>query len=154
MDKPLTSDILLEFHVPDFTLAKDFYQKLNYEVAWEKPNTGTDNGYLVMRNGQSILNFYCGNDNVYHHDYFGKFPNTTPRGYGVEIIIPISDIRSFYTKFREIFPKNVVKELNDKYTKLDFRAVDPFGFYLRFVERYNWVEGRDKKGNHLDNETV
>lgn len=25
----------------------------------------------------------------------------------------------------------------------------PFGFYLRFVERYDWVHGRDSQGNKL-----
>jgi catechol 2,3-dioxygenase-like lactoylglutathione lyase family enzyme len=149
MNKPLRSDILLELHVPSFEKAKEFYSKLGYEVVWEKP-ADADNGYLVMRNGESIINFYCGTDEVYRHDYFSRFAADTPRGYGVEIIIPISNITPFYEKFGEMFPKNIIKKLSNTYTKPDFRAVDPFGFYLRFVERYNWVDERDKTGKPLD----
>ena len=99
-----------------------------------------------MRNGKSILNFYCGTNQVYKHDFFGKFPKDTPRGYAVEIIIQIAGIESFYKKFKMLFPENIVKELNNKYSHKDFRAVDPYGFYVRFVEKNNWVEGRKKDG--------
>jgi len=42
-----------------------------------------------------------------------------------------------------------VEPLQIRFDRLDFRMVDPFGFYLRFVERYNWVDGKDKEGNPL-----
>jgi|JI10StandDraft_1071094.scaffolds.fasta_scaffold86145_5 hypothetical protein len=145
----LKSDVMIELHVPDFGVAKDFYGSLGYEVVWEKQPQGPD-GYMVMRSGASILNFYCGSDDVYDHSYFKKFPKDTPRGYGVEIIIPITDIKSFYTKYTSVFPDSVVSGLSSKHSHQDFRAIDPFGFYIRFVERYNWVEGRDSSGNKLE----
>jgi len=141
----LVSDILIELHVPDFAPAKEFYGKIGYEIVWQKEEK-IDEGYLVMRNGKSILNFYCGTNQVYKHDFFGKFPKDTPRGYAVEIIIQIAGIESFYKKFKMLFPENIVKELNNKYSHKDFRAVDPYGFYVRFVEKNNWVEGRKKDG--------
>ncbi len=54
--KDLQSDILLELHVPDFEIAKKFYGNIGYEVVWEKAPHDED-GYLVMRSGNSILNF-------------------------------------------------------------------------------------------------
>ena len=141
----LVSDILIELHVPDFAPAKEFYGKIGYEIVWQKEEK-IDEGYLVMRNGKSILNFYCGTNQVYKHDFFGKFPKDTPRGYAVEILIQIAGIESFYKKFKMLFPENIVKELNNKYSHKDFRAVDPYGFYVRFVEKNNWVEGRKKDG--------
>lgn len=147
--KELQSDILIELHVPDFGLAKDFYGSLGYGVVWEKKPQGRE-GYMVMRSGTSILNFYCGTDQVYEHSYFKQFPKDTPRGYGVEIIIPVTDIESFYGGYERLHPESVVSKLSKKYSHQDFRAVDPFGFYIRFVERYNWVDGRDSEGNKLE----
>ncbi len=144
----LQSDILLELHIPAFQPAKDFYGNLGYEVVWEKPAVG-DKGYLVMRNGTSILNFYCGTDEVYSHEFFGRFPADTPRGYGVEIVIPSDDIEALFKHVKQLYPDNIVAQLPGKYSHKDFRMTDPFGYYLRFVERYNWVEGRDTKGQPL-----
>lgn len=145
MRQDLQTDILIELHIPDFEPAKQFYGALGYEVVWEKAPHEQD-GYLVMRSGGSILNFYGGKEHVYTHPFFRRFRRDTPRGYGVEIIIPITDIGTFYQRFLALYPDSVVKELNHTFSHPDFRATDPFGFYLRFVERYNWVDGRDTRG--------
>ena len=149
--KDLQTDILIELHIPDFELAKKFYGGLGYEVVWEKKPSNRD-GYLVIRSGSSILNFYCGNKQVYNHSFFKQFRKDTPRGYGVEIIIPITGIEAFYEKFKELYPESIVGELFKRFSHQDFRATDPFGFYLRFVERYNWVDGRDKDGKVISKE--
>ncbi len=151
MSKPLSSDILLELHVPDFAPAKDFYGSLGYEVVWEKPSI-EGISYMVMRNGNSILNFYGGTKQVYEHDHFKQFPKDTPRGYGVEIIIPTDDIEALFVLFQRLHPKNLVTPISHAHSHRDFRAVDPFGYYLRFVERYNWVDGRDKEGKVIEHE--
>jgi hypothetical protein len=134
----LTSDIMLELHVPDFEITKKFYGDLGFQVVWEnKPED--KKGYLVMRNEESILNFYCGNEYVYEQSYFKKFPKDTSRGYGVEIIIPSDDIHTLYKDIKLKYPQNIVGELRVRFEKYDFRMIDPFGYYLRFVERYDWV---------------
>ena len=144
----LCSDILIELHVPDFMPVKEFYGTLGYEVVWEKP-VKENKSYLVMRNGKSILNFYCGTDEVYNHEFFGKFPKDTPRGYGVEIIIPVDGIEAFFAEFERLHPDNIIAPLSSTHSHKDFRALDPFGYYLRFVERYNWVDGRNKAGTPI-----
>ena len=144
--KDLLSDICVELHVPNFTPAKEFYQSIGYEIIWEK------NDYLVMRNGKSVLNFYGGNEGVYEHEYFKNFQPTSPRGYGVEIIIPIVGIEKFYSGFLATNSKHVVAELSQKHSHADFRATDPFGYYLRFVEKYNWVDGRNSDGTPVVNQ--
>lgn len=144
--KKLLSDILLELHVPDFQLAKKFYRDLGYKVVWEK-KPEERKGYMVMRNGDSIINFYCGNEHVYEQSYFRRFPKTTKRGYAVEIVIPLDDIKSIYKNVHKKYKKQIVEPLMKRFDRLDFRILDPFGFYLRFVERYDWVNGRDKEGN-------
>ncbi|PIU76360.1 hypothetical protein COX95_02690 [bacterium CG_4_10_14_0_2_um_filter_33_32] len=144
----LVSDMMLELHVPDFELTKKFYGDLGFEVVWEK-KPEERKGYMVMRNKGSILNFYCGNDHVFEQTYFRRFPKDTNRGYAVEIVIPHDDISALYKKVFNKYKNLVVEPLQIRFDRLDFRMVDPFGFYLRFVERYNWVDGKDKEGNPL-----
>ncbi len=140
---------MLELHVPDFMVAKKFYQSLGFEVVWERPSNKNMEGYMVMKRGNSILNFYSGTPKVYEHPYFGKFSKETKRGWGIEIIIPVVKIEEFYNKVLPLHKEKIVRPLNKKYEKPDFRMEDPFGYYLRFVEEYDWVNTRDKNGNPL-----
>ena|SRR3972149_5750681 len=146
----LTSDVMIELHVPSFEITKEFYGDLGFKVVWERNSEGPNVCYLVMRRGESIINFYSGTEEVYNHSYFKKFPKTTPRGYGVEIIIPIDGIKGFYKEVSLKYEKNIVRPLNQILSHSDFRIVDPFGFYLRFVERYDWVNDRDKEGSPIN----
>jgi len=143
----LVSNVMLELHVPSFEIAKDFYGSLGFEVVWERPSVPTEEGYMVMRRGESVLNFYSGTEKVYKHDYFGQFPRDSKRGYGVEIIVPIVGIEQFYEQVKASHGEKINRPLNTKYNQPDFRMEDPFGYYLRFVEAYDWVNGRDKQGN-------
>lgn len=143
MGKPFLTDIFVELHVPDFALAKDFYEKLDFKKVWEIEPRGRQ-GYLVMKKGKSLLGFYCGSQEVYQHSYFKKFAPDTPRGYAVEITISIRDIEAYYQKIsRKIDKKYIVQPLKlshyDKTSKLNFRLVDPFGFYLHFSKPMNML---------------
>ncbi len=146
--KKLVSDLMLELHVPDFELTKKFYRNLGFKVVWER-RPKDRKGYMVMKRGDSILNFYCGNRHVYEQSYFRRFPKNTKRGYAVEIVIPDDDIKGLYKRVYKKYKNLVVEPLKKRFSRLDFRMIDPFGFYLRFVERYDWVHGRDKQGNFL-----
>lgn len=132
------NDILIELHVPDFKKIKDFYGRLGFEIIREDiPKNG--NGYLILRMGDNILCFWPGSDFVYKQNYFKKFPKQTKRGYGVEIVIMVEDIDTYYKKVKEF--TNVVEDLKMQDWGLkDFRVEDPFGYYLRFTQRYNILE--------------
>jgi predicted lactoylglutathione lyase len=133
----LTSDVFVELHVPDFDKTVQFYSQLGFEVMWRR-NEAT--GYLVMQRGKSIINFYAGTDAVYNQSYFRKFPKDTIRGYAVEIVILVDQIKNLYDVVKKKFPNNIVEELKmQSWGRKDFRMTDPFGFYLRFTERYDWV---------------
>ena len=136
MDSSLT-DIIVELHVPNFDTVKNFYAKLGFEVVWEK-EPHLKKGYLVMKRGKSVLAFFCGNDHVYDHTYFKKFPRNTLRGYGVEIAIPTEDIENLFSAVKNLLPNSIVESLVlQSWGKKDFRIVDPFGYYLRFTEPIN-----------------
>jgi uncharacterized glyoxalase superfamily protein PhnB len=134
----METDIFLELHVPNFEKVIKFYSKLGFKVLWRSED------YLVMKRGKSILNFYSETTEVYNHSYFGKFSKKTKRGYAIEIIIPIDNIKKFYNKVKRFM--KVVEPLKlKKWGRWDFRIEDPFGFYIRFTERYDWVSKLDRK---------
>lgn len=134
------TDVIIELHVPDFDKVKDFYGKLGFAAVWEYPPK-EQSGYLVMKRQNSILAFFCGNEEVYNHPYFKKFPKTTPRGYGVEIAIYVSDrqIEDLYKDVIDGLGKDcIVEPLSLKpWGSKDFRLIDPFGYYLCFREPGN-----------------
>ncbi|KKT66864.1 MAG: hypothetical protein UX25_C0039G0003 [Candidatus Woesebacteria bacterium GW2011_GWC2_45_9] len=135
MSKPALSDIILELYVPDFEKTKDFYSKLGFEVVWDREPEGFK-GYLVMKRHNSILCFWAGNAEVYNHPYFKEWRKETKRGYGVEVVIFVEDIESYYkkvSKFAKVVEELKLQPWGDK----DFRVEDPFGYYLRFSSPYN-----------------
>ena len=142
MNEYVLSGIVVELHVPDFRLAVDFYSLLGFTVVWER---NEKEGYLVMKRGPNILNFYCGTQEVFNHTYFRCLPPDTPRGYAVEVVIPVDDVHSLYDKISRVQEKTlnggrVVEELKLKpWGKYDFRMIDPFGFYIRICEPDNWL---------------
>jgi uncharacterized glyoxalase superfamily protein PhnB len=138
--KVALSDIIIELHVPDFDVVKDFYGKLGFKEVWEYPPKG-QSGYLVMKRQDSVLAFFCGNEDVYNHSFFKRFPKTTPRGYGTEVCLYISDqpIDQYYQHILETIGKdNIVTPLETKpWGSKDFRMIDPFGFYICVREAGN-----------------
>jgi len=132
------NEIYIELHVPDFEITREFYGKLGFAVVWEhKPDQ--KKGYLVMKHKDSILCFWPGNEKVYDQSYFKQFPRDTIRGYGVEIVIPIEDIETYYEQIRGF--ANTVDTLETQPWGLkDFRIIDPFGYYLRFTEPHDVLD--------------
>ena len=126
--------LVLELHVDDFGKVRGFYQKLGFRVASTEPD------YLIMRLGRTYLNFYGGSSKVYSHSYFSRFPSSTPHGYGVEITIPISDVKAYYRRVYRKIKESIVQPLTLKrWNSYDFRVADPFGYYIRFTEPVEWV---------------
>lgn len=137
------TDTTVELSVDNFEKAKNFYGKLLFEVVWEDtPKAGQQNGYLVMKLNNSVLCFFCGNEEVYNHLYFKNFPKNTKRGYGVEISIPIEQIDEYYQLIsKKIDEHHIYQPLEEKpWGKKDFRIEDPFGYFLRFNEPWNVLE--------------
>ncbi len=138
MTPPATNSVLLELHVPGFQKVKDYYGKLGFRIAWERPPEGFK-GYLVLQMDNNILCFWAGNEQVYEQKYFKKFPKDTPRGFGVEIVIMVIDVEAYYKKVKDFI--TVVEPLVFQPWGLkDFRIIDPFGYYLRITEPHNILD--------------
>jgi len=138
MKEIVKSSTLLELHVPDFNLVKEFYRKLGFEVVWER-SPEKFKGYLVLKMNENILCFWAGNDSVYEHPYFMRYGNNTKRGYGVEVVIMVENVEQCYEEVKDRV--KVVEELMMRPWGLkDFRVEDPFGYYLRITERHNILD--------------
>ena len=138
----MLTDVYIELHVPDFRKAIEFYSRLGFKLLWRTED------YLVMKRKRSVLNFYGGSQKIYSHSYFRRFKKTTKCGYGVEIIIPVDRVELVYNSVRK-FAKIVQPLQLKKWERRDFRIVDPFGFYLRITERYEWVGKLDVRQKKL-----
>ena len=94
-----------------------------------------------MEMDENILTFWGGNEEIYRQPYFKQFPKETPRGYGVEIILMVDNIESYYRQVKdsvEVFEELTLWPWGLK----DFRIKDPFGFYLRITEKHDITDPR------------
>lgn len=135
--KEILTDVFIELHVPCFNTAVEFYQKLGFETVWRVDDP---KGYMVMKKGKSVINFYSGSEEVYNQTYFKKFPKTTSRGYAVEIILLSDDIEKYYEEIASKVDTIVEPLKTQPWGRKDFRLTDPFGFYIRIGERYDWID--------------
>ncbi len=144
--REIRNNLVLELHVPDFSKARTFYflfgfEELSYDTT---SGGGSALGYLVLKRedaiGKTVINFYGDKSDVAKHAHFNQFPEETPRGYGVEITIPVGDVDSLWKQVKDQLTKEQIsQELTLKrWGKKDFRVVDPFGFYIRFTELVDW----------------
>ncbi len=141
------NNLVLELHVPDFSKAREFYALFGFTELKYDPTSGggSDLGYLILGRkdtlGETHINFYGDKEKVSQHAHFVNFPVTTPRGYGVEITIPVSDVEGLWNEVKDKLPLNQISQplTLKRWGKQDFRVVDPFGFYVRFTELVDWV---------------
>jgi len=89
METPITNNLIVELHVPDFAPIKSFYSQLGFEIISEDEKSSNYPGYLVLSRkdplGNSILNFYGDDDRVPYqllilihcmHMYRNTYPQT------------------------------------------------------------------------------
>jgi lactoylglutathione lyase len=130
--------VQLELHVDDFKSIKHYYTGLGFRVVWER-QPEEFKGYLVLEMGGNIICFWAGNQRVYEQPHFKQFPKDTPRGYGVEIVVVVDDIKEFYERVSAV--ANVAEPLIEQPWGLwDFRACDPAGYYLRFTSDHDILD--------------
>ena len=142
MRNPIKNNLIIELHVPDLNIVKDFYSKLGFEITMDDKINEKELGYLTMTRrdklGSTMLNFYGGDERVYNQSYFQQFPKDAKRGYATGVTIMTGDIEEIYRLAVDNLQNNIVrklKELEDHGHKWkDFRMEDPFGFYIRFTE--------------------
>ena len=54
------------------------------------------------------------------------------KGKGVELILPVNNLEAVFSKIHRIYPNHIESEIVSRpWGKLDFRVVDPDGYYVR-----------------------
>jgi len=142
----ISNNLVLELHIPDFEIARSFYGIFGFAQIMYDPTSGgrSDLGYMVLARedsiGRTLINFYGDKEEVSQHAHFVNFPPTTPKGYEVEITVPVSDVEGLWKEAEsKLKPEQIGQTLTLKrWGKRDFRVIDPFGFYVRFTELVDW----------------
>lgn len=142
----ISNNLIVELHVPDLEVAKNFYAKLGFEVAMDDKPNEKELGYLTMvrkdESGKTMLNFYGGDGRVYDQSFFKQFPKDTKKGFEISVTIVVGNIEKLYETASAELKENIVREIktlkDHEHSWKDFRMVDPFGFYLRFTELVDW----------------
>ena len=146
MANSIRNNLVVELHVPDFEKTKSFYGAFGFEIISESLPDAEGPGYLVMRRhdelGDTILNFYGGDERVYDQSFFKQFQRDTIRGYEIEITIPVKNIDAVYKQAllnqKQFIQRGLENKSDREWQWRDFRMADPFGFYLRFTELLDW----------------
>lgn len=126
---------LIELHVPNFEPAREFYTKLGFAICWERPPEEMK-GYLVLSLEDNVICFWGGNEHIFSQKYFQKFSPDVPRGVGLEIVVQVENVRSYYKQVQEKI--EIIEPLHTRPWGLeDFRFVDPYGFYLRVTSKHD-----------------
>lgn len=133
----MLTQMFIELHVPDFDKARGFYEKLGFKLTYLNPEP---KGYMVMVAGDIRLNFYSGTEEVYNHSHFGKSPRNSKRGYGVEIILLVDDLDSYYKEVAQSVDSIIDPLKTRSWGGRDFRLLDPFGYYIRVADKDSWSE--------------
>lgn len=144
--RSIKNNLILELHVPDFKQIRKFYSIFGFKEILYEPVSRNRNGlgYLVLKRedklGNSIINFYGGTEKVAEHAHFKNILANTPRGYEVEITIPVSNVEKLWNKANLNLGKSQIAQKLElkRWGQKDFRVIDPFGFYIRFTELVNW----------------
>jgi hypothetical protein len=74
MEKSIRNNLIIELHVPDLAIVKDFYSKLGFKITMDDTPNENNPGYLTMTRKDELestmLNFYGGDERVYNQSYF------------------------------------------------------------------------------------
>src|ERR1035437_57243 len=110
----ISNNLVLELHIPDFGAAREFYKMFGFKEVNYDPTSGggSDLGYMVLERedsvGRTLINFYGDKEKVSEHTYFKDFPENTRRGYGIEITIPVSDVKKLWEEIKDKISENQI----------------------------------------------
>lgn len=135
----------VELHTTDFPATLAFWTGLGFAPVWYHPAPGHA-GYLVLQMGPRIICYWPGNESVTENPQFGSLPSDSPRGYGVEIVLTVPDLPAFYEKV--LAAGAVVQTMRTHPCGLlDFRFLDPTGYYFRVNEDHDPTVPRPADGD-------
>jgi lactoylglutathione lyase len=128
--KPQGMTLRLELFVTDMQKSIDFYTNvLGFERMKGEPD------YVPVRSGQVLIALGPAAGLPKKHHFNPEVQNSR-RGLGVEIVLEVDDVKSFFEKVKATGYKGILTPLQKRsWGATDFRVADPDGYYLRITSR-------------------
>jgi catechol 2,3-dioxygenase-like lactoylglutathione lyase family enzyme len=120
----------LELFVSDMQESIDFYTNvLGFERTKGEPD------YVPVRSGAVLIALGPASGLPKKH-HFNPDIQRSRRGLGVEIVLEVNDVRSYFEKVKASGYQGILSPLRKQSWGLtDFRVADPDGYYLRITSR-------------------
>jgi lactoylglutathione lyase len=127
---PRGMTVRLELFVADLEKSAEFYTKaLGFERLKGEPD------YAPLRSGSVLISLGPAKGLPKKHHFNPELQNSR-RGLGVEIVLEVDDVKSFFEKVKVSDYKQALSPLRKQPWGLtDFRITDPDGYYLRITSR-------------------
>jgi lactoylglutathione lyase len=122
----MTLNIRLELFVKDLQRSVDFYKN----VIQLKLSSQNENSAMFKAENLNLL--LTQEDVISNNHYFSEI-KTSRKGMGVEIILVVPDVQSYYQRICEMQIELESELKQQEWGMTDFRLTDPDGYYLRIT---------------------
>jgi catechol 2,3-dioxygenase-like lactoylglutathione lyase family enzyme len=128
--RPQGMTLRLELFVTDMQKSIDFYTNV---LGFERMKGDPD--YAPVRSGSVLIALGPAAGLPEKHHFNPEVQNSR-RGLGVEIVLEVDDVKSFFEKVKATGYKGVLSPpRRQSWGATDFRIADPDGYYLRITSR-------------------
>lgn len=122
----MTSNIRLELFVKDLQRSVDFYKNvIQLDLFSQNENS-------AMFKAENLNLLLTQEDVISSNHYFSEI-KTSRKGMGVEIILVVPDVQSYYQRICEMQIELESELKQQEWGMTDFRLTDPDGYYLRIT---------------------
>ena len=119
-------NIRLELFVKDLQKSVDFYKNV---IQLELSSQNENSAMFKAEN----LNLLLTQEDVISSDHYFSEIKTSQKGMGVEIILVVPDVQSYYQRICEMQIEVESELKQQEWGMTDFRLTDPDGYYLRIT---------------------
>ncbi|REK53802.1 MAG: lactoylglutathione lyase [Geobacillus sp.] len=122
----MTVNIRLELFVKDLQRSVDFYKNVI------RLDLSSQNESSAMFKTENLNLLLTKEDVISSNHYFSEI-KTSRKGMGVEIILVVPDVQSYYQRICEMQIEVESELKQQEWGMTDFRLIDPDGYYLRIT---------------------
>lgn len=122
----MTLNLRLELFVKDLQRSVDFY---NNVIQLELSSQNESSAMFKAEN----INLLLTQEDVISENHYFREIKTSRKGLGVEIILVVPDVQSYYQRICEMQIDFESELKQQEWGMTDFRLTDPDGYYLRIT---------------------
>ncbi|WP_243387450.1 VOC family protein [Bacillus kexueae] len=122
----MTLNLRLELFVKDLQRSVDFYKNV---IQLELSSQNESSAMFKAEN----INLLLTQEDVISENHYFREIKTSRKGLGVEIILVVPDVQSYYQRICEMQIDLESELKQQEWGMTDFRLTDPDGYYLRIT---------------------